>query len=65
MTNTHLLFLIFHSSASKCACKDENKVSLPPPLMWEVGGSIPGCVNQKTLKFDVLMLRALHKVVTD
>ncbi len=30
MTKTHLLFLMFHSGASKCACEDENKVSLQP-----------------------------------
>ena len=26
------------------------------PDMREVGGSIPGCVKQKTLKFEVLLL---------
>ncbi len=26
------------------------------PGMWEVGGSIPGRVKQKTLKFEVLLL---------
>ncbi len=26
------------------------------PDMWEVGGSIPGHVKQRTLKFEVLLL---------
>ncbi len=30
------------------------------PGMWEVGGSIPGRVKQKTLKFEVLLLCLAH-----